>query len=125
MSFTEAVQSGFSKYADFSGRSSRSAYWWWALFAFLCLVAGQLISLALDTTIVYIIVALALFLPGLAVSVRRLHDLGRSGWWYLIAFVPLIGAIVLLVWFCTAGEDAPNQYGASADGAPGFAAPVI
>lgn len=54
---------------------------------------------------------LLLFLPSLGVAVRRLHDLGKSGWWFLIGLVPLIGGIVLLVWFCTEGEEASNQYG--------------
>ena len=49
--------------------------------------------------------------PSIAVAVRRLHDIGRSGWWYLLIFVPIIGWIVLLVFFCTRGEDGPNQWG--------------
>ena len=54
---------------------------------------------------------LALFLPGLAVSIRRLHDLGRSGWYFLLILIPLIGTIILLIWFCMRGTVGPNQYG--------------
>ena len=116
MSFTQAIADGFSKYVTFSGRSSRSAYWWWALFAFIVGVASYAVGLAIDALAIYYVAALVLFLPGLAVAVRRLHDIGRSGWWYLIAFVPIIGFIVLLVWF-TKASDGPNEYGAAPDGA--------
>ena len=57
------------------------------------------------------LVSLGLFLPGLAVAVRRLHDVDRSGWWLLLAFVPLIGIIVLIVWWCTEGTRGPNRFG--------------
>lgn len=60
---------------------------------------------------VYLLVVLSLFLPGLAVTVRRLHDLGKSGWFYLIALIPIAGFIVLLVWFCKQGTNGDNQYG--------------
>ena len=57
------------------------------------------------------IAALALFLPGLAVSIRRLHDRDKSGWWVLLAFIPLIGAIILLIWFIMRGTQGPNRFG--------------
>lgn len=116
MSFQEAVSDAFNKYVDFSGRSSRSAYWYWTLFAFLVFMVTYAICLAIGTLIPYYLVALALFLPGLAVFVRRMHDVGRSGWWYFIVLIPLIGAIVLIVWLVTASEG-PNKYGAGPDGA--------
>src|ERR1700755_3294348 len=118
MTFVEAVKDGFGKYATFSGRSSRSAYWYWALFGFLAGVVATIIDLAIGTRIVSVIVTLALLLPGIAVSFRRLHDVGRSGWWVLIALVPFIGFIVLLV-FALQPSEGPNSYGERPDTQPG------
>ena len=115
MSFTVAISDGFSKYVSFSGRSSRSAYWWWYLFGILVLVVSLAIDYALGAGgILYVLVALAMLLPNLAVLVRRLHDAGHSGWWVLIGLLPLIGAIVLLV-FTLQGSDQPNQWGNGPD----------
>ena len=115
MSFTDAIRDGFSKYVTFSGRSSRSAYWWWYLFGVLVLVVSLAIDYALGAGgILYVLVALAMLLPNLAVLVRRLHDAGHSGWWLLIGLLPLIGAIVLLV-FTLQGSDQPNQWGNGPD----------
>ena len=115
MSFTDAIRDGFSKYVTFSGRSSRSAYWWWYLFGILVLVVSLAIDYALGAGgILYVLVALAMLLPNLAVLVRRLHDAGHSGWWVLIGLLPLIGAIVLLV-FTLQGSDQPNQWGNGPD----------
>ena len=115
MSFTEAISDALSKYVVFKGRSSRSAYWWFYLFGFLVLVAAVIIDYALGTyPIIYLLVALALLLPNLAVLVRRLHDSGHSGWWVLIGILPIIGAIVLLV-FTLQGSDQPNQWGNGPD----------
>ena len=115
MSFTDAIRDGFSKYVTFSGRSSRSAYWWWYLFGVLVLVVSLAIDYALGAGgILYVLVALAMLLPNLAVLVRRLHDAGHSGWWVLIGLLPLIGAIVLLV-FTLQGSDQPNPWGNGPD----------
>ena len=111
MSFTEAVKSGFDNYVNFSGRASRPAYWWWVLFAILASIVANIIDAAIGVTIVSIIVALGLFLPGLAVAFRRLHDTDRSGWWILIGLIPLIGFIVLLIFFVQKSDPADNQYG--------------
>lgn len=128
MTFTEAVQTCFLRYADFTGRARRSEYWWWALFVFLVdlvvnAIGGfQPILIILgrgqsgESTLWSVlagIVSLALLLPGLAVFVRRLHDTGRSGWWWLIALVPLVGAIILIVFLVQEGNPAHNQYGSS------------
>ena len=115
MSFTDAISDAFSKYVTFSGRSSRAAYWWFYLFGILVLLGTLIIDYALGTGgIIYALGALALLLPNLAVLVRRLHDAGHSAWWLLIGLLPLIGAIVLLV-FTLQGSDAPNQWGSGPD----------
>jgi uncharacterized membrane protein YhaH (DUF805 family) len=110
MTFGEAVSDGFSKYAMFSGRSSRSAYWWWTLFYVLVIIGASILDAAAKTPIFVGLAWLALILPNLAVLVRRLHDTDHSGWWVLIGFIPLIGAIVLIVFACT-DSGPPNQYG--------------
>jgi uncharacterized membrane protein YhaH (DUF805 family) len=116
VSFADAVRDGFSKYVTFSGRSSRSAYWWWALFGLLAVVAAYIVDAILGTfPLFYAILALGLLLPNLAVTVRRLHDTGRSGWWILIALIPFVGGIVLLVFTLLASEG-PNQWGSAPDG---------
>jgi uncharacterized membrane protein YhaH (DUF805 family) len=106
------------KYAVFSGRARRREYWFFALFNFiisLVLVALDFLFGTIDPQagagLLSGLYALAVLIPSLAVSVRRLHDTGRSGWWLLIALVPLIGAIVLLVFFVTDSEAGANQYG--------------
>src|SRR6185503_2109130 len=115
MSFTDAISDGLSKYVMFSGRSSRPAYWWFYLFGLLVVLAALIIDYAIGAGgILYALASLALLLPNLAVLVRRLHDSGHSGWWVLIGIVPLIGAIVLLV-FTLQGSEPPNQWGSGPD----------
>lgn len=124
MNMIEAIKSGYSNYANFSGRSVRSAYWWWALFQIVVSVAISLVegggtaavgdgmaSMAYNPGIVGLIWSLANLIPGVAVSVRRMHDLDKSGWLLLIVLIPLIGALVLLYWFCQRGTEGDNQYG--------------
>src|SRR3954451_7172980 len=119
MSFTDAIRDGFRQYATFSGRSSRSAYWWFYLFAVLVIIAAVIADEALRTGgVIYLLVLLGLFLPNLAVTVRRLHDAGHSGWWLLINIVPIIGFIVLLV-FTVTDSKPPNKWGDAPDRSPG------
>jgi uncharacterized membrane protein YhaH (DUF805 family) len=118
--FTEAISDGFSKYATFSGRSSRAAYWWWFLFVVIVDVIAYAISAAIKAPILYYLVALAFLVPNLAIGVRRLHDTGRSGWWILIGLIPFVGWIVLLVFYLMPSEG-PNQYGQAPDTAPAVA----
>jgi uncharacterized membrane protein YhaH (DUF805 family) len=115
MSFSDAIRDAFSKYATFSGRSSRAAYWWFSLFGLTTVVAALIIDAALGTGgVIYALVLLGLFLPNLAVSVRRFHDAGHSGWWLVISIVPLIGFIVVLV-FTLQGSEPPNKWGQGPD----------
>jgi uncharacterized membrane protein YhaH (DUF805 family) len=111
MNFVEAIQSGFSNYVNFSGRAVRSEYWYWVLFAIIGAIVTEIIDHILGIVAIYPLFALAVFLPGIAVGVRRLHDLDRSGWWLLLSLIPLVGAIILIVWFCGRGTAGPNQFG--------------
>lgn len=102
--------------ATFSGRSSRAAYWWFYLFAVLVMIAALILDAAIGSgPVIYVLAVIGLFLPNLAVTVRRLHDAGHSGWWLLIGIVPLIGFIVLLVFTLQASKP-PNQWGDGPDG---------
>ncbi len=108
----------FENYANFNGRARRSEYWWFILANIIIAVIAMVIDNVAGITFgkipygpVYVLYALAVFLPGLAVSVRRLHDVGKSGWFYFIILIPLVGAIWLLVLFFTEGNQGENQYG--------------
>ncbi|MGH8766199.1 MAG: DUF805 domain-containing protein, partial [Burkholderiales bacterium] len=102
MTFGESIKTCFSKYAEFSGRAKRSEYWWWVLF-YVLVSAG----LGMINQILPGLFSLATLLPYLAVGARRLHDTDRSGWWQLIGLIPLIGWIVLLIWYVQEGKE-PN-----------------
>src|SRR5262245_13741641 len=122
MTFTEAIKSGFQNYVGFSGRAPRSGYWFWHLFFVLVLIAAVIIDLALfrrsGPSPISTLAELALLLPTIAVAIRRLHDLDRTGWWYLLVFLPIIGAIWLFVWFCMRGTIGPNRFGPDPLGPP-------
>lgn len=141
MTFQESVKTVLSKkYATFSGRASRSELWWYQLFCFIvamvCIAAGLVFgalfggaaamqggdsALGLGVAgfgigfligyVILLIFALATLVPSIAVSVRRLHDSGRSGWWYLISFVPYVGGIVLFIFMLLEGQPGENKYG--------------
>lgn len=99
-------------YAGFSGRARRKEYWMFTLFNFLIMIALSVIEGIIGSPgILYLIYCLAVFIPSLAVSVRRMHDTGRSGWWVLIALIPFVGAIVFLVFMCMEGQNDDNEYG--------------
>lgn len=108
------------QYFDFSGRARRKEYWLFCLFnliiAYILNVIDSAIGLTFPVGIVElgilgVIYSLLLFIPGLAVGVRRLHDIGKSGWFYLIGLIPLVGAIIVLIWFCKEGEHKTNKWG--------------
>jgi uncharacterized membrane protein YhaH (DUF805 family) len=111
MTFGESVRSGFDHYAKFDGRASRPAFWWWVLFVFLVGIAANIIDFAIGAPVFTALVGLALLLPNLSVSIRRLHDTDRTGWWILIYLIPLIGLIVLLVFYLQQGDRGENRFG--------------
>jgi len=94
VTFTESIRTCFSKYVDFNGVASRSEFWWFVLFVLL----ANLVLSWISPTLSYIF-GLAVLLPELAVGARRLHDTGRSGWWQLLLLIPIIGLIVLIVFW--------------------------
>lgn len=102
-----------SNYANFSGRARRKEFWFFALIQFGLLIIAMILDSVIfkKPSVFYIITVLALFIPNLAVLVRRLHDIGRSGWWYFICLIPLIGAILLIVWLATDTKPEANQWG--------------
>jgi uncharacterized membrane protein YhaH (DUF805 family) len=110
MNFGQAIQSGFRNYVNFNGRAMRSEYWYWTLFAVLLQLAVEMVT---DGEVSWIsgLVSLALFLPSLSVSIRRLHDIDKSGWWFLLWFVPIVGWIVMIYWACRKGTDGANRFG--------------
>ena len=117
MTFKEAVTHVFQNYANFSGRARRSEYWYFTLFNMIVVAALSALAAASGKGLAIIfrgltsLVSLGMFIPGLAVCWRRLHDIGKSGWWWLFGFVPVAGPVLLLVWTCTAGDAGPNEYG--------------
>lgn len=145
MTFQESVKTVLSKkYATFEGRATRSEYWWYTLFciivAMVCLFFGLVLGTlfggaavlqdadrALDMGVaglgigfligyvILLIFGLATLIPSIAVSVRRLHDSGHSGWWYLICFVPYVGSLVLLIFMLLEGQPGDNKYGPAPD----------
>ena len=124
MTFTQSISTCFSKYATFSGRASRSEYWWFALFGMIVnLVANRIdgvgsrsfelnvgaLDLSVGTT--GSLISLVIFVPSLAVMVRRFHDIDKSGWWFWIVLVPFVGWIIFIVWMASEGTQGPNTYG--------------
>ena len=112
MGFPDAVRSVLTRYADFSGRARRAEYWWFFLFAVLVALVAAVLDGIIDVPVFSLLTALGLLIPNLAVSVRRLHDTDRSGWWLLLNLVPF-GGIVLLVFYCLEGQPHPNRFGPS------------
>lgn len=103
MGFVDAIKVCFKKYVDFNGRARRSEYWWWTLFTVLvCIVTCGIGSIAL-------------ILPSIAVTVRRLHDTGKSGWFYLLTLIPYIGSIIILIFTLQDSTD-DNEYGPNPKG---------
>lgn len=108
MTFVDAIKICFIKYADFKGCAGRPEFWWFNLFQVIGSLTLVVVSgnLSMGFTI-------ATFLPGIAVTARRLHDTDRSGWWQLLYFLPIIGWIFLIIWFAEEGKS--NRYVGSAE----------
>ncbi len=111
------------KYATFSGRATRSEYWYFTLFNALISIGLIILDRVIGTYnaetaigTLSSLYSLAVLIPSLAVSVRRLHDTGRSGWWFLLAFIPLIGALVLIYFMVQDSQAGSNQYGENPKG---------
>ncbi|MBD5345524.1 MAG: DUF805 domain-containing protein [Bacteroides sp.] len=114
ISFKEAVVRALTRnYCNFNGRASRSEYWWFTLFTIILEVIISLVFGTHQTTLGIVggLAGLALLLPGLGLCVRRLHDIGKSGWWILISLIPTVGAIILIIWFCKDSDPVSNAYG--------------
>ena len=123
--------SAFRQYAVFSGRSRRSEYWYFVLFNLIFAIIAMFLDKLLGTNFsintisgtvklpygyFYLLYLLAVLLPSLAVAVRRLHDVGKSGWFFLICLIPIVGSIWLLVLMCIDSIPGPNQYGINPKG---------
>lgn len=100
----------FKKYADFSGRARRKEYWMFTLINLVVCIAAGAADVATGLGFIYMVYSLVALVPSISITARRLHDTGRSGWWQLIAIVPLVGLIVLLVFLVSDGHD-ENDYG--------------
>ncbi|RYB90471.1 DUF805 domain-containing protein [Nocardioides oleivorans] len=117
MDFQTAVKTCLNKYADFNGRARRSEYWWFVLFGLIVSIIASILDNVLGTDfgsgngLIGTIASLALLVPNLAVGARRLHDTGRSGWLQLLWIIPIIGWIILIVWFASDSKPGDNQYG--------------
>ncbi|MFA6918656.1 MAG: DUF805 domain-containing protein [Patescibacteria group bacterium] len=116
------------KYVVFSGRATRSEYWYFVLFNMIIMIVLSIIDMFIGTYsstsnfnmgILSGLYSLAVLLPSLAVAIRRLHDTGRTGWWLFISLIPIIGAIVLLVFMVTDSQSGDNKYGPNPKGVAG------
>ena len=101
------------QYADFEGRARRRDYWMFFLFNAIISVVLSGITTAIGITFISAIYSLAVLVPSIAFAVRRLHDIGKSGWWFLIILIPLVGAIWLIVLLCTDSQAGENEWGAN------------
>lgn len=109
--FPQAVQRFFSKYADFNGRASRSEFWWVVLFGVGVSIIQELLQRAGGAGLaISLLISLALLVPNFAIGSRRLHDIGKSGWWQLLWIVILVGWIILIVWYATAEKPEGDKY---------------
>lgn len=109
--FQEAIQLFIKNFVNFEGRSSRGAFWW----AYLAIVIGSIVASVIDGIIGIPLVgglfSLAVIIPNIASGIRRLHDIDKSGTWLFIGLIPLVGAIILIIWFAQAGQRAANRFG--------------
>jgi uncharacterized membrane protein YhaH (DUF805 family) len=128
MGFGAAVRSVFARYGTFAGRARRAEFWWFVVFVCMVSIGTEILDTAIFGPVIWRDAAgtsittysgpisslwgLAVLAPYISVAVRRLHDLGRLGWWWWLWLVPVIGSIVLLIWFARRGTVGPNRFGA-------------
>jgi uncharacterized membrane protein YhaH (DUF805 family) len=118
-----------NKYTDFNGRATRSEYWYFVLFYFILSVIARVIDITLvnpqlslspeiaqQGTVITGLFSLALLLPQIAVGIRRLHDIGKSGWWYLLILIPILGWLVLIYFYTQDSQPQTNAYGPNPKG---------
>jgi uncharacterized membrane protein YhaH (DUF805 family) len=111
MNFQDAVRTCLTKYVVSAGRAGRAEFWYFFLFNVIVSVVMGIIDAIIGTQILGGLVSLALLLPNIMVGIRRLHDTNRSGWWMLIGLIPVVGWIILIVFFVQPGDSGPNQHG--------------
>lgn len=111
MDFMTAVRTCLNKYFVIEGRAARSEYWWFSLFMLIVYVVAMIIDSVIGFPLFYMIAALGFLAPSICVSIRRMHDKDKSGWWLLIAFVPIVGALYLLYLFVLPGTAGDNRFG--------------
>ncbi len=101
----------FKRFSDFSGRSRRSEYWYYVLFNILVSIVAVVIDVFIEMPIFTLLYLLVSIIPSIAVLVRRLHDTGKSGWYYFMGMIPIAGPIILLVYLTTDSQPGNNQWG--------------
>jgi len=113
MEFVQSVKRNMTTgaYAQISGRASRSEYWWFVLFTLLASTAAGVLDVLFPGDLLQTLFGIVTFIPGIALGIRRMHDIGKSGWWLLIGLIPVIGWIVLIVWLATKSNPGANQWG--------------
>jgi len=111
MNFPDAVKSGLNNYINFEGRATRSEFWWFVLFNLIVGIVTAVLDVATGLMVLNMLASLALLAPNLAVGARRLHDIDKSGWWQLLMLIPLIGLIVLIIFFVKTGNTGANRFG--------------
>lgn len=128
MSFQQSIKAClFDRYADFSGRATRAEFWYFYLFSSILTICALVLDAAMSfyaghremISPIYLIITIILFLPSLAVAVRRFHDIDKSGWWYLFNLIPFIGWAFFIMWMCTPGTAGRNDYGENPYGSLG------
>lgn len=113
----KAYKMFWSRYAEFSGRSRRAEYWLAGIANFLVMILLAIVEMSLwGFPVLTILYVLAAIIPGIAMEVRRFHDTGRSGWLFLLNFIPCVGWIIVLVFMCLNSQYGPNQYGLNPKG---------
>ena len=112
MNFGQSISYCLSNYTNFEGRGSRPEYWWFVLFVYLLQFIGVVWDSVTGFPFMFWIVYIAFFIPSLSAGARRLHDIGKSGWWQLLT-ITIIGIIPLLIWLATEGTKENNSYGKS------------